>query len=37
MPAQLGRKESEIMTFLHSRIFDPILESAQASEKLKQV
>jgi hypothetical protein len=36
MPTQLGRKESEIMTFLHSRIFDPIPQSPQASEKLKQ-
>ena len=36
MQAQLGRKESEIMTFLHSHIFDPILQSPQASEKLKQ-
>jgi len=33
---QLGRKESEIMNFLHARIFDPILQSPQASEKLKQ-
>jgi hypothetical protein len=31
MQAQLGRKESEIMTFLHSHIFDPILQSPQAS------
>jgi len=36
MPTQLGRKEFEIMSFLHSRIFDPILQSPQASEKLKQ-
>jgi hypothetical protein len=32
----LGRKESDIVNFLHSRIFDPILQSPQASEKLKQ-
>src|SRR5258708_18139113 len=36
MPLQLGRKESEIMTFLHSRIFDTSLHSSEASEKLKQ-
>ncbi len=36
MTTQLGHKEMEIMTFLHSRIFDPILQSPQASEKLKQ-
>src|ERR1051325_6782185 len=33
---QLGRKEQEIMDFLHQRIFDAILQSPQASEKLKQ-
>ena len=33
---QLGPKQQEIMTFLHSRIFDPILQSPEASEKLKQ-
>jgi hypothetical protein len=32
----LGRKESEIMNFLRSRIFDPIVRSRQASEKLKR-
>ena len=32
----LRAKEQEIMGFLHERIFDPILESPQASEKLKQ-
>jgi hypothetical protein len=36
MQAQLGHKESEIMGFLHSHIFDPILQSPQASEKLQQ-
>lgn len=35
MPTQLGRKESEIMSFLHSHIFSPTLQSP-ASEKLKQ-
>jgi hypothetical protein len=33
---QLGTKEREIMHFLHERIFDPILQSPQASDKLKQ-
>src|SRR5260370_779404 len=33
---QLGSKEQQIMEFLHSRVFDPILESPEASEKLKQ-
>jgi hypothetical protein len=32
----LGAKEKEIMDFLHERIFDPILTSPDASEKLKQ-
>jgi len=32
----LGAKERQIMDFLHSHIFDQILESADASEKLKQ-
>jgi hypothetical protein len=32
----LGRKEQEIITFLHRRIFDPILQSSEASERLKQ-
>jgi hypothetical protein len=32
----LGAKEQKIMDFLHERIFDPILESPRASEKLKQ-
>jgi hypothetical protein len=36
MTQQLGHKETAIMNFLHSRIFDPILQSPQASEKLKQ-
>jgi len=36
MTTPLGRRESEILNFLHSRIFDPILQSPQASEKLKQ-
>ena len=33
---RLGPKESEIMEFLHSHVFDPILHSPRASEKLKQ-
>ena len=33
---QLGPKEREIMDFLHSRVFDPILSSAQASDSLKK-
>jgi hypothetical protein len=33
---QLGRKEQEIMDFLHQRVFDPILQSGTASEKLAQ-
>jgi hypothetical protein len=32
----LGAKEQAVMDFLHQRISDPILESSQASEKLKQ-
>jgi hypothetical protein len=32
----LGAKEQKIMDFLHERIFDRILESGEASEKLKQ-
>jgi hypothetical protein len=30
--AQLRPKQQEIMTFLHRRIFDPILQSPEASE-----
>ncbi len=33
---QFGRKEQEIMNFLHQRIFDSILQSPTASAKLKQ-
>ena len=36
MPAPLGHKEQEILSFLHERIFDPILHSPRASETLKQ-
>jgi hypothetical protein len=32
----LGPKEREIMDFFHERIFNPILASPRASEKLKQ-
>jgi|ERR1019366_1758174 hypothetical protein len=33
---QMGPKEQTIMDFLHRRVFDPILQSPEASEKLKQ-
>jgi hypothetical protein len=33
---QFGRKEQAIMDFLHQHVFDPILQSPMASEKLKQ-
>ena len=33
---QLGPKEQEIMNFLHQYIFDMILNSPSASERLKQ-
>ena len=36
MSVGLGRKEHEIMDFLHERVFSPILGSPLASEKLKQ-
>lgn len=29
-------KERELMSYLHEQVFDPILNSPQASEKLKQ-
>lgn len=29
-------KEQEVMQFLHKRVFDPVLNSPDASEKLKQ-
>jgi hypothetical protein len=32
----LGRKEEQIMRFLHELIFDPILVSPKASDALKQ-
>lgn len=32
----LGPKEQEIMDFLYETIFDPILNSPRASERLKQ-
>jgi hypothetical protein len=32
----LGPKEQTIMAFLHHRVFDPIVQSSAASEKLKQ-
>src|SRR5258708_6219362 len=36
MQGSLGSKEQEIMGFLHKHIFDPILSSPRASEKIKQ-
>jgi len=30
-----GPKEREVMTFLHERVFDPILASPDASDRLK--
>src|ERR1035441_10050019 len=35
MAQKQGVKEREVMDFLHSRVFDPILQSPGASEKLK--
>ena len=35
MSAHPASKEEEIMSFLTERVFNPILESANASEKLK--
>jgi hypothetical protein len=35
MLRQLGSKEQQIMGFLHSRVFDAILQSPLASGKLK--
>jgi hypothetical protein len=32
----LGAKEQQIMSFLHERVFDPIIASPSASAKLKQ-
>jgi hypothetical protein len=31
-----GPEEAEIMEFLHNRVFQPVLASAAASERLKQ-
>ena len=36
MNQPLGQREQQIMDFLHARVFDPILTSPRASEKLKQ-
>lgn len=36
MESNLGPKELEIMDFLHENVFDPVLVSPRASEKLKQ-
>lgn len=35
MSQPLGVKERQIMDFLHKQVFDPILQSPAASEKLK--
>ncbi|UZE51421.1 hypothetical protein [Rhodopseudomonas sp. P2A-2r] len=34
--SELGPKETEIMSFLEERIFNPILDSGTASARLKQ-
>jgi len=36
MESRLNAKQAEIMDFLSSRIFEPILSSPNASEKLRQ-
>lgn len=36
MTNTLGAKEQEIMSYLHERVFDPILTSSSASDRLKQ-
>ncbi|MGN7734386.1 hypothetical protein [Ensifer sp. 22564] len=36
MVRTLGPKEREVMDYLHERVFDPILTSASASDRLKQ-
>lgn len=36
MAKSLGIKEAEIMAFLHERVFDPILQSPEASDRLKR-
>jgi hypothetical protein len=36
MRSRLGHKEREIMDFLHRHVFNPILQSSEASERLKQ-
>jgi hypothetical protein len=36
MKAKLDSKQTEIMNFLSARIFEPILSSPNASEKLRQ-
>jgi hypothetical protein len=35
MSQPFGIKEQQIMNYLHSRVFDPILQSPLATEKLK--
>ncbi|TBB27323.1 hypothetical protein ELH48_09250 [Rhizobium ruizarguesonis] len=36
MANTLGAKEQEVMSYLHERVFDPILTSPSASDRLKQ-
>lgn len=36
MPANDDAKKAELMAFLHEHVFDPILDSPHASERLKQ-
>lgn len=36
MPVDAEAKKAELMAFLHEHVFDPILESPQASERLKR-
>ncbi|TBZ81403.1 MULTISPECIES: hypothetical protein [Rhizobium] len=36
MANTLGAKEQEVMSYLHERVFDPILTSSSASDRLKQ-
>ncbi len=35
MPGPLGPEETEIMEFLHDRVFNPVLNSQKASNRLK--
>jgi len=35
MPTTVDAKKQELMAFLHERVFDPILKSPNASDRLK--